>query len=153
MQRAINFIRATYDEYVAKGYKFVTTFSGGKDSIVLLDLVQRALAPDQFFVIFGDTGMELSDTYKAVELAKQHYPNLNFHTAKSVFSAEQSWDMFGPPGRKMRWCCTVHKSVPTMLKLRELCSDGEDTLALVFDGVRAEESGQIVHPTRLDPYL
>ena len=145
VQRAINFIRVTYDEYVAKGYKFVTTFSGGKDSIVLLDLVQRALAPDQFFVIFGDTGMELSDTYKAVESAKQHYPNLNFHTARSIFSAEQSWDIFGPPGRKMRWCCTVHKSVPTMLKLRELCSDGEDTLALVFDGVRAEESERRSH--------
>lgn len=145
VQRAINFIRGTYEEYSVKGYKFVTTFSGGKDSIVLLDLVQRALAPDQFFVIFGDTGMELSDTYKAVELAKKHYPNLNFHTAKSIFSAEQSWDMFGPPGRKMRWCCTVHKSVPTMLKLRELCSDGEDTLALVFDGVRAEESERRSH--------
>lgn len=149
VQRAINFIRSTYETYSAKGYKFVTTFSGGKDSIVLLDLVQRALAPDQFFVIFGDTGMELSDTYKAVELAKNHYPNLNFHVAKSVFSAEESWDIFGPPGRKMRWCCTVHKSVPTMLKLRELCSDGDNTFALVFDGVRAEESERRSHYSEL----
>ena len=145
IQRAINFIRAAYEEYSAKGYKCVVTFSGGKDSIVLLDLVQRALSPDQFFVIFGDTGMELSDTYKAVECAKKHYPNLNFHVAKSIFSADQSWDLFGPPGRKMRWCCTVHKSVPTMLKLRELCSDGENIRALVFDGVRAEESERRSH--------
>ena len=29
VQRSINFIRGTYDEYAAKGYKFVTTFSGG----------------------------------------------------------------------------------------------------------------------------
>lgn len=149
VQRAINFISVTYDEYSVKGYKFVATFSGGKDSIVLLDLVQRALSPDKFIVVFGDTGMELSDTYDAVKKAQKHYPNLNFHVAKSVFSAEESWRIFGPPGRKMRWCCTVHKSVPTMLKLRELCSDGENVRALVFDGVRAEESERRSHYSEL----
>ena len=149
IQRAVNFISNTYDEYSPKGYKFVTTFSGGKDSIVLLDLVQRALSPDKFVVIFGDTGMELSDTYEAVEKARAHYPNLNFHVAKSVFSAEESWKEFGPPGRKMRWCCTVHKSVPTMLKLRELCRDGDNIRALVFDGVRAEESERRSHYSEL----
>ncbi len=144
-QKAINFIRETYENYSSKGYKAVCTFSGGKDSIVELDLVQRALAPDQFVVIFGDTGMELSDTYKAVELAKDHYKNLNFHVAKSVYSSKESWNLFGPPGRKMRWCCTVHKSVPTMLKLQEICKNGDNVLALVFDGVRAEESERRSH--------
>lgn len=149
VQRAVIFIRSTYDLYSEQGYKFVTTFSGGKDSIVLLDLVQRALSPDQFVVIFGDTGMELSDTYEAVKRAQEHYPNLNFQIAKSDFSAEESWGLFGPPGRKMRWCCTVHKSVPTMLKLRELCRDGENIRALVFDGVRAEESERRSHYSEL----
>lgn len=141
IQRAVHFIRESHDKYEEKGYKFVVAFSGGKDSIVLLDLVQRALAPDQFVVIFGDTGMELKDTYQAVELAKQHYPNLNFQTAKSVFSAEESWAEFGPPGRRLRWCCAVHKSVPTLMLLREI-SNGDNIKAVVFDGVRAEESEQ-----------
>ena len=141
VQRAILFIRSTYEEYSSKGYKFVVAFSGGKDSIVLLDLVQRALAPDQFSVVFGDTGMEVADTYKAVELAKKHYPNLNFMTAKSTFSAKESWKEFGPPGRRLRWCCGVHKSVPTLMLLKEL-SEGENVRAVVFDGVRAEESDQ-----------
>ena len=140
-QRSIQFIRSTYDEYEKHGYKFVAAYSGGKDSIVILDLVQRALAPDQFVVVFGDTGMELCDTYLAVEKAKKHYPNLNFQTAKSNFSAQESWKEFGPPGRRLRWCCGVHKSVPTLMLLREI-SDGDNIKAVVFDGVRAEESEQ-----------
>jgi len=141
VQRAIQFIRVTYEEYAVKGYKFVTAYSGGKDSIVILDIVQRALAPDQFLVVFGDTGMELCDTYKAVEKAKKHYPNLNFQTAKSEFDAKESWAEFGPPGRRLRWCCGVHKSVPTLVLLRKI-SEGENIKAVVFDGVRAEESEQ-----------
>ena len=140
-QRAIQFISETYEEYSSKGYKYVVAFSGGKDSIVLLDLVQRALSPDQFIVVFGDTGMEIKDTYAAVEKAKKRYPNLNFQTAKSVFSAQDTWKEFGPPGRRLRWCCGVHKSVPTLMLLREI-SMGDNVRAVVFDGVRAEESEQ-----------
>ena len=141
VQHAINFIRSTYESYSTKGFKFVVAFSGGKDSIVLLDLVQRALAPDQFVVVFGDTGMELSATYAAVEKAKARYQNLNFQVAASSLSAQETWNEFGPPGRRLRWCCAVHKSVPTLLKLREL-SDGMTVKAVVFDGVRAQESEQ-----------
>ena len=139
VQRAIHFIRQTHDEYMAKGYQFVVAFSGGKDSLVLLDLVQRALSPDSFNVIFGDTGMELSATYAAVESAKEKWPNVKFYTAKSDYKAEQSWDEFGPPGRRLRWCCSVHKSVPTLLLLRKLTGKNK-VKAVVFDGVRAEES-------------
>jgi len=39
--------------------------------MVLLDLVQRTLNPDQYVVVFNDTWMELSDTYKVVEEAKR----------------------------------------------------------------------------------
>lgn len=141
VQRAIQFIRQTYDSYVKTGHQFVVAFSGGKDSLVVLDLVQRALDPDQFVVIFGDTGMELSDTYLAFEKAKKRYPNLNFQVAKAPFSAEETWSEFGPPGRRLRWCCAVHKSVPTLMLLREL-SDDAQIKAVVFDGVRAEESDQ-----------
>jgi len=141
IQKSIAFIRETYEKYAAKGYKFVVAFSGGKDSIVLLDLVQRALAPDQFIVIFGDTGMELKDTYETLETAKALYPNLNFRIAKSILSAEESWSKIGPPGRRLRWCCAIHKSVPSLLLLREITGD-TNIKAVVFDGVRAEESLQ-----------
>lgn len=55
--------------------------------------------------------------------------------------ATESWDEFGPPGRRMRWCCSVHKSVPTLLKLRELVGR-YNARAVVYDGVRAEESAR-----------
>lgn len=138
-QEAIRFIRQKHQEFASQGYSFVVAFSGGKDSLLLLDLVSKAISPDQFFVIFGNTGMELDCTLEAVKKAKMHWSNLRFYEAKSHMSAEESWDEFGPPGRRMRWCCSVHKSVPTILKLREITGD-YNARAVVLDGVRAEES-------------
>lgn len=138
---SIDLIRETYEKYSPLGLKFVVAFSGGKDSLVLLDLVSKALSPDEFVVVFSNTGMELSTTYKSVELAKKHWPSLKFYEATSHLKPEDSWKEFGPPGRRMRWCCAVHKSVPTILLLREITGD-YNAKAVVFDGVRAEESTQ-----------
>lgn len=140
-QRAITFIQKTYTEYAAKGYSFVVAFSGGKDSLLLLDLVAKALPPENFYVVFSNTGMELDETLHTIEKAKRHWPNLRFEEAKCHMDPLQSWDEFGPPGRRLRWCCAVHKSVPTILKLRELTGQ-YDVQAVVYDGVRAEESAR-----------
>lgn len=140
-QKAVNFIQEQHTKYKAMGYAFVCAFSGGKDSLVLLDLCAKALAPSDFYVVFSNTGMELSDTMKAVELAKAYYPELRFEEAKCHMEPNESWDEFGPPGRRMRWCCAVHKSVPTVLKIRELLANG-NAKVVVMDGVRAEESAR-----------
>lgn len=134
-------IRKTFEEYKEQKYEFVVAFSGGKDSIVLLDLVRRELSPSDFYVIFSDTGMELQSTKNAIEKAKEKWPELRFEVAESHLNPLESWEEFGPPGRRMRWCCAVHKSVPTILKLRDLTKN-YDVKAVVFDGVRAEESAQ-----------
>lgn len=139
--RSIRMIRKNFEEYRALNYAFVVAFSGGKDSLVLLDLVAKALAPSEFKVVFSNTGMELSDTLKAVEEAKRRWPQLEFHEAESHMAPTDSWEEFGPPGRRMRWCCVVHKSVPTILKLREITGN-YNVKAVVFDGVRAEESAR-----------
>lgn len=138
-QKAIEFIQTQYAKYAPLGYTMVCAFSGGKDSLVLLDLMEKALAPDVFYVVFSNTGMELSDTLKAVERAKARWPKLRFIEAKCHMEPAETWDLFGPPGRRKRWCCSVHKSVPTLLKLREITGD-YNARAIVFDGVRAEES-------------
>jgi phosphoadenosine phosphosulfate reductase len=136
---AVGFIRRVHDEYAEKGMKFVVAFSGGKDSLVLLDLVAKALRPDEFVVIFSNTGMEFSKTIEAVQRARANWNKLRFYEAESHMPPNETWGAFGPPGRRMRWCCAVHKSVPTILKLREITED-YDAKAVVFEGVRAEES-------------
>lgn len=140
-QKAVHFIQEQYEKYKKEGYAFVCAFSGGKDSLALLDLCAKALAPKDFYVIFSNTGMELLDTLKAVEKAKKRYPQLVFAEAKCHMDPSESWEEFGPPGRRMRWCCSVHKSVPTILKLREILGN-YNAKAVVYDGVRAEESAR-----------
>ena len=140
-QKAIHFIQEKYEKYSKLGFSFICAFSGGKDSLVLLDLVSKALAPGDFYAVFSNTGMELSDTLNAVEEAKRRWPQVRFEEAKSHLDPTESWDEFGPPGRRMRWCCVVHKSVPTILKLREITGN-YNAKAVVFDGVRAEGSAR-----------
>ena len=139
-QKAIGFIQAQHEKYKSLGFAFVCAFSGGKDSLVLLDLCAKALAPDDFYVIFSNTGMELSDTLKAVQKAKKLYSELRFAEAKCHISPDETWEEFGPPGNKLRWCCSVHKSVPTMILLENLV--GKSVKAIVYDGVRREESAR-----------
>ena len=138
-QKAIHFIQEQHEKYMKQGYSFVCAFSGGKDSLALLDITARSLAPSDYYVVFSNTGMELHSTYESVERAKNHWSSLKFYEAKSHLDPEESWEEFGPPGRRMRWCCAVHKSVPTILLLRQITGK-YDVKAVVFEGVRAEES-------------
>jgi phosphoadenosine phosphosulfate reductase len=136
---AMDFIRRTFEKYKKLDMAFAVAFSGGKDSLVLLDLVSRTLSPDKFSVVFSNTGMELSTTIQAIEKSKKHWSSLKFYEAKSHINPLDSWEEFGPPGRRMRWCCAVHKSVPTILLLRDI-TENYNIKVVVFDGVRAEES-------------
>lgn len=140
-QKAIHFIQEQHSLYSEQGYSFICAFSGGKDSLVLLDLTAKALAPKDFYVVFSNTGMELSATLNAVERAKIHWPELRFEEAKCHMNPVESWQEFGPPASKMRWCCAVHKSVPTILTLRRITGN-YNAKAVVFDGVRAQESAR-----------
>ena len=54
---------------------FHVAFSGGKDSVVLLDLVKQALPKSAFIVVFGDTRMEFPDTYKLDRKAMRRRKN------------------------------------------------------------------------------
>ena len=120
---------------------FHVAFSGGKDSQVLLDLVKKTLPKDDFFVLFGDTGMEFPDTYDIIDKTEQQCKDegIKFERAESHLKPQQSWEMFGPPSHVLRWCCHVHKSAPQTLKLREI-TGLNDYKSLDFVGVRKYES-------------
>ncbi len=46
---AMDFVEDTYKKYKQKKHlHFVTSFSGGKDSQVVLDLVSRIIPPDEY---------------------------------------------------------------------------------------------------------
>lgn len=130
-----------YTKYKNKLDCFHVAFSGGKDSQVLLDLVKKALPRGSFVVVFGDTGMEFPDTYDIIETTRQQCieEGIPFYIAESHLKPKQSWELFGPPSRTLRWCCSVHKSTPQTLKLREITGK-DDYKGLAFVGVRAQES-------------
>lgn len=130
-----------YQKYLNRVDIFHVAFSGGKDSLVLLDLVRRALPKKSFVVVFGDTGMEFPDTYKLVEQVKKECEGdeIPFYVSHSHFKPCESWKLFGPPARVLRWCCNVHKSAPQTLKLREITGKN-DYVGMDFVGVRKHES-------------
>lgn len=117
------------------------SFSGGKDSIVLLDLVKQSIPHDNLIVLFGDTDMEFPDTYELIDLIKKQCSKdkIKFYIASSHIKAQESWQLFGPPSRILRWCCSVHKSVPMALKMKQIMGTN-DFKELVFIGVRSSES-------------
>jgi len=130
-----------YEKFKDKLDIFHVAFSGGKDSAVLLDLTRKALPKGSFVVIFGDTGMEFPDTYKVVEETKRicEEEGTPFYEARSHFTPDESWKLFGPPARVLRWCCSVHKSTPQTLTMREITGKNNYT-GLDFVGVRSYES-------------
>ncbi|NLE27690.1 MAG: phosphoadenosine phosphosulfate reductase family protein [Clostridiaceae bacterium] len=140
-QTTVKKILAIYEKYKGKLDLFHVAFSGGKDSCVLLDLVKKALPKGSFVVVFGDTGMEFPDTYEVIRKTEQQCleDKIPFYSAKSHLNPKESWEMFGPPSRTLRWCCSVHKSTPQTLKLREITGKDNYT-GLAFVGVRAQES-------------
>lgn len=131
----------TYVEYMSKVDVFYVAFSGGKDSVVTLDLVQRALPHNKFKVLFGDTGMEFPDTYETVKAIAQQCEErgIEFLRAKSMLTPSDSWGLFGPPAVTNRWCCSVHKTGPQVVLLRE-CLGNRNFRGMAFTGIRGDES-------------
>jgi len=131
-------IKEMYDSQMRKCDVAYIGFSGGKDSVVLLELCHRVL-PLSVPVVFSDTDMELPDTYAVWNKVKEMYPDRPFIKVSAETQALENWRRFGPPSRALRWCCSVHKSSPAILALKTL-SGNPAARMLVFVGVRGEES-------------
>jgi phosphoadenosine phosphosulfate reductase len=113
-EMAIDFIREHEPE---EGY-FVG-FSGGKDSVVVLDLVQRAGVKHQAY--YSATGI---DPPELVKFINEHYPYViqkrPLYARKRMYPGWGGTKSFfgmiprqGYPTKHRRWCCDVLKKDPT----------------------------------------
>ena len=122
---------------------FLASFSGGKDSQVVLDLCTRAMPPSAFQVIYSDTGYELPSSLRLYKDTEEHYkekyPDLKFTTAANHAPVLEYWDKIGTPSDKQRWCCSVMKTGPLYRSLK-VHGTNKQGKVLCFEGVRAEES-------------
>ena len=139
---AIDFIENVCKKY--DKYPFSVSFSGGKDSQAVLDLVTRVIHSNNINIIFSDTTLEHEYTYqtvkKTIDCYKNKYPDLKFNEAKPVKPANLLFNDMGLPSRFHRWCTPVLKTTPYNKLINQLI--GDNTKIIVFEGVRAEESPQ-----------
>lgn len=130
--------------YNSRIEEIIVSFSGGKDSQVVLDLATRVLPEDKFRVIYSDTGYELPSSLKLYDdlraIYQTKYPQLEFHIARNHKSVLTYWDELDTPSKIHRWCCAVMKTAPLYRLLKKLHGSGKQPNVLAFEGVRAEES-------------
>ena len=123
---------------------FLVSFSGGKDSQVLLDLVSRVVPASDFITIYSDTGYELPSSIELYDVVQKYYtakyPEIRFEWARNHKEVLQYWDEMGSPSNIHRWCCGVMKTAPLYLKLKEMIDIGRQPHVLSFIGTRADES-------------
>lgn len=134
-------------EYItefAKNYSIkdmMVSFSGGKDSTVVSDLVRRALdnGKEKVLHIFGDTTLEFPKTYEYVTRYKKANPKtLLLSSRNKTKNFQELCEKIGPPSRVMRWCCTIFKTGAITRKIEKVFRD--KTHIVTFYGIRRSES-------------
>jgi len=130
-KNAMNTIKGMANQQEYRGRPVYVSFSGGKDSLVVLDLTKSALkhSPKAYFI---NTGLEFPET---VEYARQfcHDNDIELDELDAGDVFWQHLPDFGPPAKDYRWCCKVCKLAPA----GEIPEKGN---YLTIDGKRKYES-------------
>ena len=115
------------------------SFSGGKDSTVVSDLVRKALGTPSIIHIFGNTTLEFPHTYEYINRFRKDNRKTPLLRAEN---REQDFfklcETFGPPSRTLRWCCTIFKTGFIGDKIAK--TYGDKKAVLTFYGIRRSES-------------
>jgi phosphoadenosine phosphosulfate reductase len=114
----------------------MVSFSGGKDSTAVSDIVRRALGRSDVLHVFGDTTLEDENTYDYVREFREQNPLVPFFEARAEHNFHELVEEMGPPSRVMRWCCTIFKAGP----INNLLLSLGDQKVLTFYGIRHDES-------------
>ncbi|MCY3866044.1 MAG: phosphoadenosine phosphosulfate reductase family protein [Chloroflexi bacterium] len=133
---AFQFVNNTVKRFPRR--MLMISFSGGKDSTVVSDLVRRGLGSSDILHIFGDTTLEDENTYRYVKEFREQNPLVPFFEARAEHDFHDLVDEIGPPSRVMRWCCTIFKAGPINNLLQTLGNQK----VLTFYGIRRDESTQ-----------
>lgn len=136
IEEAHDFIRHEAEKYPQEN--IVLSFSGGKDSTVVADIVTKALSNPSLVHIFGNTTLEFPMTMEYAKRFRIDHPQAIFQVAENK---EQNFmDMceeIGPPARMMRWCCSMFKTGPIT---RIISNFYRNQQILTFYGIRKFES-------------
>ena len=115
------------------------SFSGGKDSTVVSDLVVKALAKPEIIHIFGDTTLEFPMTMEYAKRFKKNNIRTPFLSARNKEkNFYEMCDIIGPPSRIMRWCCIVFKTGAITKRISSTFKNKNKLLT--FYGIRRSES-------------
>ena len=116
-------------QFVVKSFKMPVTvaFSGGKDSIVLWDLVKRARLDNDLFgtQVKAQYNYTNLDHPKLVRFIREKYPEVHRSFPKRTFWQCMIYHRM-PPTHKVRWCCEELKH-----KIK---------IGVILTGIRKEES-------------
>lgn len=131
---AINVIRGITSQGRNRELPVTVSFSGGKDSLVVLDLTRKVVK--KFGVFHIDTGLEFPETSRFVsEFAARNGIDIKVEHAGKVFN--ENFPFFGPPAKDFRWCCKVCKLGP----ITNIISRYKNGV-ITIDGKRRYESFQ-----------
>jgi len=136
-QEAMEYIRSVTKNCDLK--EMFVSFSGGKDSTVVSDLVLRALGTQQVLHIYGDTTLEFPQSKEYVKRFRKEHPKTPLVTSKNKDkNFEELCSQLGAPSRQMRWCCTIFKTGAIQRKIQTLFKDHKRIIT--FYGIRRSES-------------
>lgn len=136
-QEAMDYIRSVTQNCDFK--EMFVSFSGGKDSTVVSDLVLRALGNQQILHIYGDTTLEFPQSAEYVMRFRKEHPKTPLITSKNKDkNFEELCEQLGVPSRQMRWCCTIFKTGAIQRKIQTLFKDNKRIIT--FYGIRRSES-------------
>lgn len=128
---AMNVIKGMANQKEYRSRPVYVSFSGGKDSLAVLDLARSALkrTPEVYFI---NTGLEFPETVEYVQkFCRDNDIQLDERDAGDAFW--RHLPDFGPPAKDYRWCCKVCKLAPAG-------DTPEEGAFLTADGKRRFES-------------
>jgi phosphoadenosine phosphosulfate reductase len=108
------------------------SFSGGKDSLVVLDLSERVGIER---AVFCNTTIEFEETIGYVKQIREYY-NIKIDIIEPPISFYEMIRHVGPPSRRSRWCCDVFKFGP-LAKYAQ-----KNRLKAYITGLRSDESNR-----------